>query len=140
MEERLRTLAQHPGLTITIRSGTEHFRGGQITLSLRGDGDATIEQLRSGEHTRFAAKLGAARVDQVGRALGEHGFTRSRRSSLPREPGDTPLILDLSQEGQVLFHADLWYGDRYQDADLSAILDLWSTLLHEISGGKLGHA
>lgn len=140
MEAELRALDRHPELTVTIRSGTEHFRGGQITVTLRGDGSTTVEQLQAGQRTEYQARLPPARVAQVGTTLADHHFTASRKSKLPREPGDTPLILSLSRGETPIFQANLWHGDRYTVADLDAILVLYGNLMFEASGGKLGEA
>jgi hypothetical protein len=137
MDDVVRHLDRHPAATLTIQQGTEHFDDGQVTLALRGDGTATVEQLRSGKTQRYRAQLAPARVATVGAALAEHHFTRARTTSLPRQPGDTPLVLRLDGAGPA-FRADLWYADRYQDRDLDQLVQLADALIHEVSGGALG--
>jgi hypothetical protein len=139
MDPELRTLDLHPELTVSVRWGVEHFRGGQFTVRADGDGAATVEHRRAGTLTEYRAHLTAARVAQVGMALAKHRFSAPRRSKLPREPDDSQLILILARKGTPLFQADLWTGDCWNDADLNAILDLAIDLVFEISGGKLGH-
>jgi hypothetical protein len=138
MDAALRALDRHPELAVTVRLGTEYFRDGRIAVTVHGDGATTVEQLRSGTLTEYRAQLAAARVAEVGVALAERRFTEPRTSKLPRDPGDTPLRLALARGGTLLFQVDLWYGDRYTDANLNAIVELAENLVFEASGGKLG--
>jgi hypothetical protein len=138
MEQELRRLAEQHDLMVTIRSGTEHFKSGQITLTLRGDGAAAVEQARSGERATFRARFAPERVAAIGGRLADHHFTAPRRSNMPREPGDTPLELVLTRAAAPRFQASLWYADRYDDADLNAIFELYDALVFEVTGGKWG--
>ena len=74
----------------------------------------------------------------LGRALADHQFTAPRTSTLPRDPGDTRLVLQLSGSGVPAFETAIWYADRFKDRDLDAILRLADDLLYTASGGKLG--
>lgn len=138
MDDSIRALDRHPTAAITIRYGTEHFGRGQVTLTIRGDGAVAVEQRLAGTLASFAAHLDAPRVAELGKALAEHHFTRPRTSTLPREPGDTPLVLRLSGPDVPAFEATIWYADRYKDRDLDAILRLTDDVLHTATGGKLG--
>ena len=140
MTDPLRALDQHPDVAITIQQGTEYFRDGQITLIIRGDGRVRVEQRRSGVVHPFEVQLPPARIAAIGRALAEHRFTAARTTKLPRNPGDTPLVLRLERGTAAAFAADLWYADRYQDADLDAIVRQADALIYEVTGGRLGQA
>jgi hypothetical protein len=132
MDDSLRSLDHQPDLSISLRQGTEHFRDGQITLTVHGDGRAEVEQLRAGTTTRTQARLPAARVTEIGRALADHRFTAPRTTSLPREPGDTPLVLRAERPGAAPLEIQLWYADRYQDRDLDAIIKLADAVIQEV--------
>jgi hypothetical protein len=138
MDDPLRALDRHPAAAISIRYGTEHFGNGQITLTIRGDGAVSVEQRFAGNVATFAAQLEPGRVAELGRALADHHFTRPRTSTLPREPGDTQLVLRLSGPDVPAFEATIWFADRYKDRDLDAILVLVEDVLHTATGGKLG--
>lgn len=140
MDDLLHALDRHADVAVVIRQGTEHFDDGLITLAVRGDGSATIEQLVNGATQRYAAKLDAARLATLGNTLAAHRFTAPRRTTLPREPGDTQLVLRVDRGGTPAFQAELWDADRYKDADLDAILRVADALIHEVSGGKLGQS
>ena len=140
MDDLLRALDRHPDVTVVIRQGTEHFDDGLITLAIHGDGNATVEQRRSGREQQFTARLPAARIASLGGTLADHRFTAARTTKLPREPGDTPLLLRVDRGGAPAFQVEIWYADRYQDRDLDAIVRLADALIHEVTGGKLGQA
>lgn len=138
MEDPLRAFDRNPDAVVTIRYGTEHFANGVITLRLHGDGKAEVEQLRAGQTTRDELHLPAARIAALGGALADHKLTAPRTTTLPREPGDTELLLRLDRAGAPVFNADLWYGDRYQDRDLDAVIRLADEVIHEVTQGRLG--
>lgn len=131
MDDSLRQLDQHPRLSISIRQGTEHFRDGQVTITVRGDGLIAADRLRAGTPSHVEQRLPPERIRELGRALADHRLTAARTSKLPREPGDSPLVLRV-EGGARPFQADLWYGDRYQDRDLDAIIRLADGLVKEL--------
>jgi hypothetical protein len=138
MDDPLRNLDRHPAAAITIRFGTEHFGNGEITLAVRGDGSVTVDQRAAGKVTHYNAQLDSARIVALGRTLTDHRFTAPRTSTLPREPGDTQLVLRLSGPGVPAFETTIWHADRFKDRDLDAILRAADDVLYTASGGKLG--
>lgn len=138
MDDPLRNLDQYPGVAITIRQGTEHFRNGLVTLTIHGDGKVEVDQLRAGQAAHYEKQLPPDRIRDIGRQLAEHRVSAPRTTSLPRQPGDTPLVLRVEGAGPAPFQADLWYGDRYKDSDLDAIIRLADALVKEVSAGAAG--
>jgi hypothetical protein len=137
-DDALRTLDQHPGVAISIRQGTEHFRNGLVTLIVRGDGAVAVDQLRSGQTAHYEKQLSPDRIRDIGGQLAEHHLSAPRTTSLPRQPDDTPLVLRVEGAEPAPFQADLWYGDRYKDSDLDAIIRLADALVNEVSAGAVG--
>jgi hypothetical protein len=138
MDDPLRTLDQHPGIAISIRQGTEHFRNGLVTLIIHGNGTVGVDQLRAGKAAHYEKQLPPDRIRDLGRQLAEHRVSAPRKTSLPRQPGDTPLVLRVEGAGPAPFQADVWYGDRYKDSDLDAIIRLADTLVNEVGGAAIG--
>jgi hypothetical protein len=138
MDDWLHTLDHHADVAVVIRQGTEHFDDGLITLVVRGDGNVTVEQLTRGKTQQYTTKLDAARIATLGSTFAAHRFTAARTTTLPREPGDTQVVLRIDQGDTLAFNVQLWDADRYKDADLDAILRTADTLIYEVSGGKLG--
>jgi hypothetical protein len=138
VSEELRQLSAHPDLEVVIRTGTQHWKAGEITLTVRGDGAAAVLQRQASGETPFDATLTKDEVDRFGRELGEHHFTASRTSKLPRKPGDTPVRLALQHGGKPGFEVQIWEADRHADAELDAILVAGRRLLHRVTKGALG--
>jgi hypothetical protein len=138
VSDQLRQVSAHPDLEITIRTGTEHWRDGEITLVVRGNGAAAVTHRRAGAVASFDATLDKAEVDTFGRDLAAHRFTAARTSKLPREPGDTPVRLALHSGGKAVFEVEVWDADRDSDADLGAILTTVQRVVHRVSKGALG--
>ncbi len=134
------SFSKHPNLTITIVTGTEHFRAGEFALSIDGGGSARVVQKNAGKTNTFELVLTEARVDEFGALLAKHRFSAKRTSKLPRQPGDSPVRLSAERDGEKLILVDVWNGDRFQDSDLDAMLKAANTLVYEVSGGKIGSA
>ena len=134
MSERMRAWSKNESLEVVVVVGTEHFDNGEFTLHVQGNGNATVEQKRSGKVSHFDTKLDAARLDALGETLASNGFSNPRTSTLPREPGDTPVVLEVVDGGERLFHADIWNADRYDDKSLAAILDAAEALIESMVG------
>lgn len=137
---QLQQLSAHPALEIMIRTGTQHWASGEITLVVHGNGAVELTQRQANETAPFTGALSKDELDAFGQALHEHRFTAPRSSAPTREPGDTPVVLTLRRDGKVVFEANLWEADRDLDADLDAILRSADQLIHRISGGKLGNS
>ena len=134
MTAQLRALPDHPSLTVVVQTGTEHFGNGLFTLSVQGDGALHLLQRRAGTPHNFTDTLSDDALTAFGATLAEHGFTRPRTSEMPREPGDTPVLLKLRDGDQTLFEANLWEADRYDDPDLDALLKAAEALIIEQVG------
>lgn len=138
MTDELRQVSAHPDLEIVIRTGTQHWRAGEITLTVRGNGSAAVAQRQAETTASFEATLDRDDLDAFGRELARHRFTAQRTSKLPREPGDTQVRLALQRASKVEFETQIWDADRDSDADLDAILVAGQRLVHRITKGALG--
>ena len=136
--EQLRQVSAHPALEILIRTGTQHWAQGQIELVVHGDGRVAVTQRQATGTASFAGQLTRGELDAFGQALYAHRFTAARSSAPTREPGDTPVLLQLGGGGEVRFAAQSWDADRDADPDLHAILRAAEQLVHRVSAGKLG--
>lgn len=134
MTDRLRALSTHPSLEVVIVVGTEHFDNGEFTLRVTGDGTATVVQKRAGKTHEFSRTLDDAAVAAFGATLADNEFTRARTSTLPREPGDTPVVLELRDGDATVFKAEIWEADRYEDRQLAAILRAAEALIKSMVG------
>ena len=138
VSDELRQLTSHPDLEVVIRTGLQHWRAGEITLAVRGNGAATVTQRLATGDTSFTATLDKDEVDALGRDLDAHRFTAARTSKLPRKPGDTPVRFVLQRGDHRAFEAQIWNADRFDDADLDAILSAGQRLVWRVSNGAIG--
>jgi hypothetical protein len=134
MNDRLRAFSTHPSLEVVIVLGTEHFDNGQFTVRVKGKGSAEVVQRRAGDTRQFTRTLDAAALDAFGRTLADNEFTLARTSTMPREPGDTPVLLQLLDGGTSQFEVELWEADRYEDKRLAAILQAAEALIKSMVG------
>lgn len=137
---QLQQLSAHSALEILIRTGTQHWASGEISLAVHGSGAVQVTQRQATTTASFEGVLSKGELDAFGQALHAHRFTAARTSSPSREPGDTPVVLTLRRDGKVVFEAEIWAADRDEDADLDAILRTADRLIHRVSAGKLGGA
>jgi hypothetical protein len=137
MDELLRKLAELPDVKICIGSGIEHWRTGEVTLSVRGHGEVEVRQLQGGAERTYHARLEAAQIYDFGAALADLDFTRLRDSAEVREPDDVPVWFVIYRGEAQLHYSKLWYGDRYEDTQLDGILKRYEELVSEVTDGFL---
>ncbi len=137
MEQLVRDFGSHDDVTISITTGTEHFGKGLVKLSIRGDGNVTITNHMAGKKREFTGKLTSAEIAEIGKELADAGFTTLRSPGPPRKPGDTPLVLEITQGGEERYHGDLWYGDRYTMPGVDAIIRRNDEIVTRLTDGEL---
>jgi hypothetical protein len=136
MQDTLHNLSSHPDTTVSIKLGTEHWREGLTTLSLQGNGQLTLHNLRSGNTTKLTAQWDKTKVDATAQMLAQNDFLNLKTIEQPRQPGDVPVILSLSQDGNVVYEQKLWHGDRYDLPKLDLIIKFFDGVVHEMTGGQ----
>jgi hypothetical protein len=135
LDDILRELTAHPDVTVAVTIGVVHWREGQVTVSLGGDGAAEVRRVRAGGAQTVEARLDSARLDQLGAEFADAGFTHLRPAEGPRQPGDVPVLLSIRRGADQLYSASLWYGDRYQNPGLDRIIVRAEALAAELGRG-----
>jgi len=133
----IRDLDKHRDVTLSVTTGTEHFGKGLVKLSVRGDGSVTVLNRNAGTKKSFTYKLTTEELAALGRELAEAGFTTVRSPGPPREPGDTPVVLEVTQGGKEHYRAELWDADRYNNPGLDKIIKRNDALVTKITKGEL---
>ncbi len=133
----IRDLEKHSDVTVSVTTGTEHFRKGLVKLSVRGDGSVAVLNRRAGKKHSFTGKLTTEELAALGRELAEAGFTTVRSPGPPRKPGDTPVLLEVTQGGKEHYRAELWYADRYNIPGLDTIIKRNDALVKKVTKGEL---
>jgi|SRR5215207_5229910 len=132
---------QDPSSALEVAVGREHFRTGEVALTVHGSGEVDVVQLRSGAERDWHARLEAARVQALADELAELDLAELRPRPGGRDPDDDPVRLALREGGEV-HEAHLWLADRFADDRLDRLLTRWQALTEEVTDGALpyGHA
>ena len=133
----LLALSAHADTAVSITSGTEHFRKGLVVLTLRGSGEVEVLNRASGKVSRYSGKLPKAELDTVGVEIQKAGLTRLTTKGPPREPGDSPVVLEVHSGKTRVYSKSLWYADRHEKAGLDTILKRYEALVGRFTKGHL---
>ena len=128
---------QDPGSALEVAVGREHFRNGEVALTVHGSGDVDVVQLRSGAERDWHGRIEAERVQALADELAELDLAALRPREGGRDPDDDPVRLALRAGGEPVHEAHLWHADRFADARLDRLLSHWQALTEEVTGGAL---
>jgi hypothetical protein len=115
-------LASDPELAIQISMGTQHFRDGLVTLTLRGDGHATVVRRLADGEERHESELSAEERQSLADEFDSIDLTGLRATEGERKPGDTPVNVLVVRDGKTVSDQHLWFGDRYTDKGLDRLV------------------
>jgi hypothetical protein len=136
-EEALRNLADDPELAVEIRDGTEHWRGGEIALTVHGSGVVRVVHRRGGEVRTYAETIEPERVAELAGALADLGFTGFRATRTVLTPDELVTRLALRRADEILYEAEVPGGERHDDDDLDAVMRRYERLVAEVTKGAL---
>jgi len=122
--------AATPLLEVVV--GREHFRNGEVALTVHGSGAVDVVQLRSGAERDWHAELGRDRLRALEEELAQLDVAALRPRSDSRDPDDDPVRVTVRAH-----EARLWHADRYADPGLDRLLTHWQALTEEVTGGEL---
>jgi hypothetical protein len=130
----LSQLADDPDLTVQIAIGIEHFEDGLVTLTVHGDGRATVVVRNAGEEERYERRLEPDEVRRLGEELDALGLTSLEARPGGRPPDDAPIDVLVARDGKPLHSAELWYGDRWDDPRLDGVVRRFDALVEKVKG------
>jgi hypothetical protein len=128
----LSQLADDPDLTVQIAIGIEHFEDGLVTLTVHGDGRATVVVRSAGEEQRYERTLEPDELRALGEELDALELTELRAKPGGRKPDDAPIEVLVARDGRPLHSARLWYGDRWDDPRLDGVVRRFDALVEEV--------
>jgi hypothetical protein len=134
-DDDLSRLADDPDLTVQIAIGIEHFEDGLVTLTVHGDGRATVVVRNAGQEQRYERRLEADELRRLGAELDERGRPAPRARPGGRPPDDAPIDVLVARDGRPLHSAELWYGDRWDDPRLDGVVRRFDALVDQIKAG-----
>jgi len=130
-------LLEDPASALEVAVGREHFRAGEVALTVRGSGEVDVVQLRSGTERDWHAQLAEDRLRALAEELAELDVAALRPSGGDRDPDDDPVRVALTAPGEPVHEARLWHADRFADDRLDRLLTRWQALTEEVTGGAL---
>lgn len=130
-------LLEDPSSTLEVAVGQEHFRNGEVALTVHGSGDVDVLQLRSGVERDWHGRLADDRLHALADELAELDVVALRPREGGRDPDDDPVRLALRAGGEQVHEAHLWHADRFGDERLDRLLRRWQALTEEFTGGAL---
>ena len=122
---------------LEVAVGREHFRNGEVALTIRGSGEVDVVQLRSGAERDWHARLADDRLRALADELAALDLAALRPREGSRDPDDDPVRLALRADDEPLHEVQLWHADRFADDRLDRLLTRWQTLTEEVTGGAL---
>jgi hypothetical protein len=136
-DDALSRLPDDPSLTVQIAIGIEHFEDGLVTLTVHGDGRATVVVRSAGEERRYERRLEPDELRRLGEELADLGLTSLRARPGGRPPDDAPVEVLVARDGRPLHSAELWYGDRWEDPQLDRLVRRFDALVDSVSEGAV---
>ena len=130
-------LLEDPASALEVAVGREHFRNGEVALTVHGSGEVDVVQLRSGAERDWHARLADDRLRALADELAELDLAALRSSGTDRDPDDDPVRLALRAGGEPVHEAQLWHADRFADDRLDRLLTRWQALTEEVTDGAL---
>ena len=131
-DDDLSRLADDPDLTVQIAIGIEHFEDGLVTLTVHGDGRATVVVRSAGDEQRYERRLEPDELRRLGEELDELGLTSLSARPGGRRPDDAPIEVLVARDGRPLHTAELWYGDRWDDPRLDGVVRRFDALVEQV--------
>ena len=128
---------EDPTSAVEVAVGREHFRSGEVALTVHGSGEVDVVQLRSGAERDWHARLAHDRLRALAAELAELDIAGLRPRDGGRDPDDDPVRVALTAAGEPVHEAQLWHADRFADARLDRLLTRWQALTEEVTGGAL---
>ena len=128
---------EDPSSALEVAVGREHFRNGEVALTVHGSGDVDVVQHRSGAERDWHARLADDRLRALAEELAELDVAGLRPSGRDRDPDDHPVRVALRAGDEPVHEAQLWHADRFADDRLDRLLTRWQALTEEVTGGAL---
>ena len=130
-------LLEDPSSALEVAVGQQHFRNGEVALTVHGSGDVDVVQLRSGTARDWHGRLAGDRLRALADELAELDLAALRSPAGGRDPDDDPIRLALRAGGEQVHEAHLWHADRFGDERLDRLLRRWQALTEEVTDGAL---
>jgi hypothetical protein len=124
-------------MALEIRTGTEHWRAGEITLAVDGSGAASVVHRRAGQETRYDATLDESEVSGLARRLQDLDVGGTRSDIRDHKPDEMSVTLALRRHGEIVHEADRPESERHDDERFAALMGDYDRLVERLTDGAL---
>jgi hypothetical protein len=131
------SLPHDPELAIEISEGNEHWRAGEITLTVEGSGAVEVRHRRAGEERRYAGTLEPAELERFARRLGELGYASLATVDREQPRDELTVTLSIRRHGEEVQRAEIPSGERDDDPRLAGVMAEYESLVDRVTGHDL---
>jgi hypothetical protein len=129
----VRRLPDDPELAIEISEGIEHWRAGEITLTVEGSGAVQVRHRRAGEERRYAGTLDEDELARLAGRLAELGFATLAAVDRDQEPDELTVTLSIRRGGEELRRVEIPSGERDDDPRLAGVVAEYESLVDRVT-------
>lgn len=133
----LRRLPGDPDVAVEISRGMEHWRAGEITLTVAGSGAVEVRHRRAGEERRYTGSLDADALGRLAGRLDELGFASLAPARRGQQRDELTVTLALRRGGEAVHRAEIPEGQRDDDPRLAGVLDEYESLVERVTDRDL---
>jgi hypothetical protein len=137
MEALLRSIPGDADLELEVTRGNEHWRGGELTLTVNGSGALRVRHRRGDDGQDFRGSLDPERLRALTARLADLGFAADRPDPAPAGPDERLTTLVIRRGPAELLRRSLLEHERYDDERVDALLGTYEELASEVSGGAV---
>jgi hypothetical protein len=129
----LRRLPGDPELAIEISEGIEHWRAGEITLTVEGSGTVTVRHRRAGEERRYAGTLDPDELARFAGHLAELGYASLATVDRDQQRDELTFTLTIRRGGEEVHRAEIPEGELDDDPRLAGVMAEYESLVDRVT-------
>jgi hypothetical protein len=129
----VRRLPGDPELAIEISEGIEHWRAGEITLTVDGSGAVEVRHRRAGEEHRYAGTLSPDELARFAARLAELGYANLATVARMQERDELTVTLSIRRRDEVVHRAEIPSGERDDDPRLAGVMAEYESLVDRVT-------
>jgi hypothetical protein len=129
----VRRLPSDPELAIEISEGIEHWRAGEITLTVEGSGAVEVRHRRAGEERTYAGTLSPDELERFAGRLAELGYASLVTIERDQQRDELTVTLSILRGGEELHRAEIPSGERDDDPRLAGVMAEYESLVDRVT-------
>jgi hypothetical protein len=136
-DDLVRRLPGDPELAIEISEGIEHWRAGEITLTVHGSGAVEVRHRRAGEERRYVGALDPDELARFAGRLAELGYATLAAVNREQQRDELTVTLSIRRSGEEVHRAEIPSGERDDDPRLAGVMAEYEALVDRVTDHDL---